>query len=75
MGASLLDKLRGFCTRLLQIQEGPRDAGRPGEPSLDDMMNLCCGTRLLSKSLSLHGEDLSADSGENDPVARLKPGG
>jgi hypothetical protein len=40
---------------------------------MDDMMNLCCGPRLLSKSLGLHGEDLSADSGANDPAARFKP--
>jgi hypothetical protein len=62
MGASLFDKLRGFLTRWLQIQEGPQDAGLPREPSMDDMMNLCCGPRLLSKSLHLHGEDLSTDS-------------
>ena len=37
MGASLLDRLGGFCTRLLQIQEGPRDADLPGEPRT--MMN------------------------------------
>jgi|WetSurSiteA1Bulk_404760.scaffolds.fasta_scaffold194293_2 hypothetical protein len=73
MGASLLDKLRGFLTRWLQIQEGPRDAGLPRDPSMDDMMNLCCGPRLLSKSLGLHREDLSADSGANDPAARFKP--
>jgi len=41
---------------------------------MDDMLNLCCGPRLLSKSLSLHGEDLSADPGDNDPAARFKPG-
>jgi hypothetical protein len=73
MGASLLDKLRGFCTGLLQMEEGPRDADLPREPSMDDMLNLCCGPRLLSKSLSLHGEDLSSDAGDNDPAARCKP--
>jgi hypothetical protein len=73
MGASLLDKLRGFLTSWFQIQEEPRDADPPGEPSIDDMMNLCCGPRLLSKSLSLHGEELSSDSSDNDPAARFKP--
>jgi hypothetical protein len=73
MGALSFDKLRGFFTRWLQIQEGPRDADLPREPTIDDMLNLCCGPRLLSKSLRLHGEDLSADSGDNDPAGRLKP--
>jgi hypothetical protein len=68
MKASLLDTLRGFLTRWLQIQGGPQDAGLPQEPSIDDLMNLCCGPRLLSKSLRLRGEDLSADS-----AARFKP--
>jgi hypothetical protein len=70
MGAFTLDKLRGFLTRWLQIQEGPRDADLPREPSMDDLMNLCCGPRLLSKALGLHGEGPSAASGDNDPSAR-----
>jgi hypothetical protein len=74
MEASLFDKLRAFFTGWLHIQEGPRDAGLPREPSLDDMMNLCCGPRLLSKSLNLHGENLSSDSADDDPAARFKPG-
>jgi hypothetical protein len=76
MGAFTLDKLRGFLTGWFQIQEEPRDADLPREPSMDDVMNLCCGPRLLSKALGLHGKDPSAASGDKDPAARpAKPGG
>ena len=29
------------------------------EPTIEDVFGICCGPRLLSKALKLHGEDLS----------------
>lgn len=75
MTTSVLDKLRGLFRLWLHAQEGPRDADLPREPSMDALMNLCCGPRLLSKALNLHGEDLSADSGNDHPAERAKPPG
>jgi hypothetical protein len=40
---------------------------------MDDLMNLCCGPRLLSKALGLHGGDSPAAAGDNDPSARPEP--
>jgi hypothetical protein len=42
---------------------------------MDDLMNLCCGPRILSKALHLRGEDLPADSGNNDPAEGSNPRG
>jgi len=75
MATSALDKLRGLLRMWLYGPEGPRNTGLPPEPSVDALMNLCCGPRLLSKALNLHEEDLSADSGNDHPGERAKPPG
>jgi hypothetical protein len=42
---------------------------------MDALMNVCCGPRLLSKALNLHGEDVSADSGNDHPAEHTKARG
>jgi hypothetical protein len=32
------------------------------EPTIKDVFGICCGPRLFSKALRLHGEDLSKSS-------------
>ena len=75
MATSALDKLRGLLRLWLHGPEGPRDADLPPEPSLDALMHLCCGPRILSKALNLHREDLSADSDNDHPAEDTKPRG
>lgn len=75
MATSALDKLRGILRIWFYGPEGPRDADLPREPSIDALMNVCCGPRVLSKALNLHGEDLSDDSGNDHPAERAKPRG
>jgi hypothetical protein len=75
MATPAVDKIRGFLERWLHAQEGPRDADLPREPSMDALMKVCCGPRLLSKALTLHGEDLSDDSSRDHPAGGSKPPG
>lgn len=35
------------------------------EPTIKDVFGICCGPRLFSKALKLHGEDLSERSPED----------
>ena len=35
------------------------------EPTINDVFGICCGPRLFTKALKLHGEDLSVKSSED----------
>jgi hypothetical protein len=73
MATSALDQLRGLLRMWFYGPEGPRGTNPPPEPSMDALMNVCCGPRLLSKALHLHGEDVSADSSNGHSAEDAKP--
>lgn len=63
MAISALDQLRSILRMWFYGPQGPRGTDPPPEPSMDALMNVCCGPRLLSKALKLRHEDRSAGSG------------
>ena len=73
MATSALDQLRSLLRMWFHGPEGLRGTDPPPDPSMDALMNVCCGPRLFSKALNLHAEDLSADSGNSHLAEGAKP--
>lgn len=60
--------MAGFWKRFFGKPVLP-DADAIREPTLEDVFGICCGPRLMSKALKLHGEDLSKPEPSAAPPA------
>jgi hypothetical protein len=60
--------MTGFWKRVFGRPVLP-EADAIREPTLDDVFGICCGPRLMSKALKLHGEDLSKPEPPAAPLA------
>jgi hypothetical protein len=63
-------RMDGFWKRIFGKPVLP-EADAIREPTLEDVFGICCGPRLMSKALKLHGEDLSKQ--ESAPAAPGDP--
>jgi len=60
----VLKKLKNAFDRILSDSRFP-EISEIKEPTIQDVFGVCCGPRLFSNALKLHGEDLSKESLED----------